>query len=214
MPCSTQASSWDHGLQGGRCPCNPRSALPERRVPQVRRPDLPKQPGLRALLLETEGGVKSTAEGIVDDVASAGIRAMLERVDAKPDLVRSLAWVRELGLTGKLGIVGSSYSSSLAIIVGAENKGVSAVVSFSPANRIPPNNTVVDAAKNLKVPTLVVCPPKEKQRAEEVFEPIAAKEKRLYIQPQGVHGASTLYQSQTFPDAWKVLLTFLDKHLK
>lgn len=154
------------------------------------------------------GVVNKTAERASDlDLADA-------YVDAKPDLVRALTWARELGFTGRLGIVGSSYSSSLALILGAENEGISAVVSFSPANRLPPGDTVVEAAKKLKVATLVVCPPKEEQRAKEVFEPISAEDKQLYVQPEGVHGASTLYRSKTFPEAWRVLFTFLDKHLK
>ena len=135
-------------------------------------------------------------------------------IDARPDLDRALTWVRELKLEGKIAIVGSSYSSSLAIFVGADSEDVAAVVSFSPGDYLPPKGSILEAAARLKAPTLVVCPPKEEAQAKAVFDPIAAKGKKLYVQPYGVHGASTLYRSKTLGEAWKVFLGFLQGHVK
>jgi len=140
-------------------------------------------------------------------------RRQTQYQDARADLDRAVAWARELGFTGKLGIVGSSYSSSLAIFVGADNKDVSAVVSFSPGDYLPPRGSILEAAKRLDKPTLVVCPPKEERQARAVFDAIAAEGKRLIVQPEGVHGASTLDRSPTREGLWKRLLAFLSKSL-
>lgn len=135
-------------------------------------------------------------------------------IDARPDLDRAVAWARELGLKGTLAIVGSSYSSSLAVFVAADNKEVSAVVSFSPGDYLPPRGSIVEAAKRLTKPALVVCPPREERQAKQVFDPIASKHKQLYVQPEGVHGASTLDRSPTYDEAWGVFLGFLKAHVK
>ena len=135
-------------------------------------------------------------------------------IDARPDLDAAIKWLRKEGYKGKLAIVGSSYSSSLAIYIGADNPDVNAVVSFSPGDYLPPRGSILEAAKRLDKPTLVVCPPREEGQAKQVYGPIAAEAKELYVQPEGIHGASTLYRSPTKEAAWKRLLAFLAKHLK
>ena len=120
--------------------------------------------------------------------------------------------MRAQGLSGKLFVVGSSYSSSLAIFVGAENKEVHAVVSFSPGDYLPPRGSIVEAAKKLDKPTLIVCPTREERQARQVYGPIKSSTKELYVQPGGVHGASTLYRSSTHEAAWARLVGFLEKH--
>jgi len=134
-------------------------------------------------------------------------------IDARPDLDAAVAWIRAQGYTGKLAVVGSSYSSSLAIFLGADSKEVSAVVCFSPGDYLPPRGSILTAAKRLTKPTLIVCPPKEERQAQAVFDPIAAEQKQIIVQPEGVHGASTLDRSPTREDLWTQLLAFLGKSL-
>jgi dienelactone hydrolase len=140
-------------------------------------------------------------------------RKQTNYIDARADLERAVTWARELGYTGKLGIVGSSYSSSLAIFVGADSKDVSAVVSFSPGDYLPPRGSITAAGKRLDKPTLIVCPPEEKRQAQPVFASVASEKKQLIVQPEGVHGASTLDRSPTREALWKQLLAFLSENL-
>ncbi len=135
-------------------------------------------------------------------------------IDARADLDAAIAWLRSEGHTGKLAIVGSSYSSSLAIFVGADNKEVAAVVSFSPGDYLPPRGSILAAGKRLTKPLLVVCPPREKRQAQQVFDAVASEAKTLYVQPLGVHGASTLNRSPTAAEAWTRFTDFLAASLK
>jgi hypothetical protein len=127
--------------------------------------------------------------GVKNETAAEAMKMGVgqEYVDAKPDLERAIAWARELGFSGKLAIWGSSYSAALSIFVGAEQKGIDPVLSSSPGDYLPPRGSIFQAAKKLTVPTLVVCPPNEERQAKQVFEPIASKEKELYVDPKGVH---------------------------
>ena len=170
--------------------------------------------GFNCLAIDQRSG--AAWSGIRNETAARAETADLDRayIDARPDLDRAVSWARELGFSGKLAVVGSSYSSALVIFVGAETEGLSAVVSFSPGDYLPPRGSIFEAGKKLTLPTLILCPPREERQATEVFEHIASEAKFLYVQPDGVHGASTLYRSKSAEQAWSKLLAFLKKHLR
>lgn len=149
------------------------------------------------------GGVRN------ETAAGYGGKKALEYQDARPDLERAVAWVRELGFTGRLAVVGSSYSAALVVMLAAGEPAVTSVVSFSPGDYVKPKGSVFDAAKRVSVPALVICPGKEEAQARKVFEALGSDQKDLLVLPRGVHGASTLYRSPQAEDAWKALLRFL-----
>ncbi len=153
-------------------------------------------------MIRNETAVAAAEEGLPRDY-----------LDALPDLRRSVNWARELGYKGKIGVMGSSYSASLVIFLGAEMADLGAVVSFSPGDYLPPHGSILTAARALSVPTLVICPPREEGQARQVFQAIASRTKQLYVQPAGIHGASTLDRSPTRDQAWERLLKFLKKHV-
>ena len=151
---------------------------------------------------------EAVAKGKIRQGRAAGVAGYQK---ARPDLDRAIAWARELKFTGPLVIIGSSYSSSLAIYVAAENAEVSAVVSCSPGDYLPRKGSMAEAGKKLLKPTLIICPPNEERQARVVLNLVASEDKELYAQPQGRHGASTFYASPTADAAWTKLLDFLKR---
>lgn len=149
------------------------------------------------------GGVRN------ETAAGYGGKKDLGYVDAKPDLERAMAWVRELGFTGKLAIVGSSYSAALVVFLAAENAGIDAVVLFSPGPYLKLKGTIHEAAKWVREPVLVVAPKREEDQARKVVEALGSDEVDFVILPKGVHGASTLYRSPQGESAWTSFLQFL-----
>lgn len=149
---------------------------------------------------------EAVQKGLMKQGRAAGVQGYLA---ARADLDRAVAWVRELGYTGPLAIIGSSYSSSLAIFVAAENPEVVAVVSCSPGDYLPPKGSILEAGRKLQKPTLIICPPNEEAQAKVVAVAVGSKDKELYVQPQGQHGARTFYTSPTRADAFAKLVAFL-----
>ncbi|MHC5020298.1 MAG: alpha/beta fold hydrolase [Planctomycetota bacterium] len=149
---------------------------------------------------------EAQAKGVVQQGRAASLQGYLS---ARADLDRAIAWARELKFTGPLVIIGSSYSSTLSIYVAAENSEVAAVVSCSPGDYLPPQGSMAEAGAKLHKPTLILCPPAEQRQAQAVLDLVASKDKELYVQPQGRHGASTFYTTPTSEQAWTKLLAFL-----
>jgi len=133
-------------------------------------------------------------------------------LDARQDVEAAIAWVRQQGYTGKLTLWGSSYSASLAFLIGAESKELAAVIAFSPGDYLKPRGSVAKAAAKLKLPLLVVAPENEKDQASALFEAAATKEKTLLVDPRNLHGSRTLFMAKDPEPAWKVVLAFLKKH--
>lgn len=92
----------------------------------------------------------------------------------------------------RIGIVGASYGSSLAIIYAAENKQVKAVALLSPGTNYFGNMATEPAAKNYENrPLLLVAADDDKESADSVKKLKAANEKsEVQIYPKGGHGTA------------------------
>lgn len=79
-------------------------------------------------------------------------------LDAYPDVDAAVAWARELFPTANLGLVGSSYSSTLALVFAAEHPGrVDAVFAFSPGDYIEEWSPVKERVRALSIPAYITC---------------------------------------------------------
>lgn len=123
------------------------------------------------------------------------------RVEAYADLPTVIAWAKELAngaAAPSIGLVGSSYSASLALVYAAEHaKDVDAVFAFSPGEWIP-GWDVASKVKALAVPCFVTCGSNDvdveqmekvvrgMERAPDVYSPKAEGR-------DGLHGAGTLH---------------------
>lgn len=135
--------------------------------------------------------------------------------DAENDIQSAIDYATSKGLQ-QLILFGSSYSGSLVIRVGSENKDlVSGIVAFSPSSGGPmavcrPD----DVLETLKIPLLVFRPDKEMaiESVARQFQSIQSFGHQTYIAKNGVHGSSLLVPDRIdgdVNDSWEELKKFL-----
>lgn len=112
---------------------------------------------------------------------------------AMPDLEAALAWARARHYP-TIVIVGSSYSSSLVLLLAARHpQGITAVASFSPGEYFASDRDMVKrAAAGLRMPLYITTDPKEEGRVDDVLRNAHGANITRYRPFTGVHGASTL----------------------
>ena len=169
--------------------------------------------GFNALAVDARSG--EAVGGVGNDTAASACKLgkPTNYVDAIADLKAAVAQARTLA-TGKLLIWGSSYSSSLVLVLGSELKA-DAVLAFSPGEYFDdqgkPKTWVADQAKALAVPVFITS---ARDEAKE-WAPIAAaidptKVTTFVPTSEGHHGSSTLWPTQPDHDAyWAAVTAFL-----
>ncbi len=118
---------------------------------------------------------------------------------AETDILAALEYAGKRA-KGKVVLWGSSYSSSLAIVVAAKRPDLTdAVVSVSPGEYFAEyglsRDWVKEHAARLSVPALVMGPAEERTQALSIYDAIPEGNKRLFVpQKGGRHGSETLWQ--------------------
>jgi dienelactone hydrolase len=115
--------------------------------------------------------------------------------------------------TARVGVVGASYGSSLALIYAAENKEVKAVVLLSPGINYFGNMQCEPAAKTFgNRPLLLVAADDDKESAQTVRKLKLVNEKyEMQIYPKGGHGTNLFVAKVGLED---LLEQFLIKNLR
>jgi dienelactone hydrolase len=171
------------------------------------------QLGFNAMAVDARSG--EATQGVGNETAAEACKLGKSKsyLDAIPDLKAAVAQARTLA-QGKLLVWGSSYSSALVLVLGAELHA-DAVLSFSPGEYFDDQGKsktwVAENAKALTVPVFIAS---AKGEADE-WAPIAAvidKTKLTTFVPTtpGHHGSSTLWPTQPDHEAyWTALTAFL-----
>ncbi len=140
---------------------------------------------------------------------------------AEQDIVAAVEYARKKIAKGKIVLWGSSYSSSLALVVAAKNPGiVDAVVSASPGEYFGEyglsKNWVREHAGRLAIPALVMGAANERQQEEMIFDAIADSRKELFVPPSGGrHGSSALWQRNAGHEAYReAVAAFLSRYAR
>lgn len=170
--------------------------------------------GYSALAIDQRAG--GALYGRNDTAAGLGRKAGY--LEAKRDLEAALRWSRRMEVP--VFLVGSSYSSSLALIVAAENpEAVAGVVAFSPGEYFGRDSRLLDAAARVRAPTLLVTTAEEGEllRAAPVEKALIEGRAPLdrQILARGKHGATTLIEAanpQGAREALVVLLRWLRRY--
>lgn len=111
---------------------------------------------------------------------------------AMPDLEAAMAWARAHKYT-TIVAVGSSYSSSLVLLLAARHaEAIDAVASFSPGEYFADKDLVKRAAAKVTVPVYITTDPKEEDNVDDVLRDARGANITRYRPVAGVHGASTL----------------------
>jgi dienelactone hydrolase len=139
--------------------------------------------------------------------------------DAYTDMKAAVSYVKKKFPGTKIFLLGSSYSSSLAIkLAGDFPKGISGVVAFSPGeyfSKFGWSRTIIEAsAANVKCPVFITSSINERESCQKIYDAIPVQTKTYFLPASGgKHGAKTLWNA--FPESeqyWKALKAFLLKY--
>lgn len=128
---------------------------------------------------------------------------------SEPDFAAAFQWIKQQGFTGPIILWGSSYSSSLAIVLAAREPSVDAVLAFAPGEWLKKKGSVSAAAAKLARPTLAIQPEQERKMGDPVFAAFADPNKIMHMSPEVLHGSNTLLKAKNRAETWEVVLKFL-----
>jgi dienelactone hydrolase len=137
---------------------------------------------------------------------------------ALPDLEAALAFARRDGRTGKVIVMGSSYSASLVFILAARHPNeIAALIAYSPGEYFGGSPSVREAAAKVTAPVFVssASDPSEIRDAQAIVAAVRGPNFQ-HAPKNGTHGAGTLRDDVNpagAADNWAKLEAFL-KSLK
>ncbi len=134
-------------------------------------------------------------------------------LDAEQDIVAAVDYAYKLGGNKPVILFGSSYSSSLALKIGAENSKVMAVIAFSPGEYFGDALNLKQSIRGLDKPTFVTSARNEAPSVTELVDGLQSAELIHFIpQGEGIHGSAALWTSQPNHEKyWKALKAFLEE---
>lgn len=132
---------------------------------------------------------------------------------ARPDLEAAIAYANNLEGVKKVVIWGSSYSSSLVLVIAGEKSAkVDGVLSFSPGEYLK-GISVQGAAKGIAVPTFISSAKSETGQWRAIHKAIPTGVKAVGFKPKGggKHGSSALIEgrSSNAAEYWSAVEQFL-----
>lgn len=149
------------------------------------------------------GVINETAKRASDEGKSTGFN------DAKQDITAAVAHAKELYGSDVI-LWGSSYSSSLALIVATEDENVQKVLAFSPGEYLTDVN-VGERIASLSKPAFLASAKNEQAQTKLLYDAIAASQKTQFVPVgDGEHGSRALWeQMQDNEEYWTAVKEFL-----
>ena len=134
-------------------------------------------------------------------------------LDAVPDLKAAAKYARQsLGAT-RVGVVGSSYSASLVLVLAGQDRGFAdAVMSFSPGEYFPNRSLVRTSAAGISVPVFITAARSEAPQWKPIAEAIGRRATGFVPSGAGKHGATALLIPER-DEYWVALQGFLRTNL-
>lgn len=173
--------------------------------------------GFNCLAIDQRSG------GVVNGVANETARRAkakklgLDYIDARPDIIAALLYARKHYAKGKLILVGSSYSSALALqLIGSRPKLADGVMAFAPGEYFKTKGStwVIGSAVNLKCPVFITSAKRERGQWWSIYSAIRTKKKNAFVpETKGQHGSRALWKRfADHPAYWKAVEGFLALH--
>ncbi|MEZ4509695.1 MAG: alpha/beta hydrolase [Eubacteriales bacterium] len=154
--------------------------------------------GYNCLAVDQRSG--NAVNGVANETARAAKENNLPAAyeDAYPDLEAALQYVTDEFVPKQLIAWGSSYSSSLTLILAAEHpQQIQAALAFSPGEYFRyQNQTIADYAADITQPVFITSAKKEESEWRPIAEKITSNGCVFFVpEGSGVHGSSTLFES-------------------
>lgn len=151
--------------------------------------------------------------GVINETAKRAKSKKLETnyINGKPDIVAAINYIYSENDNKKIILVGSSYSATLAMIIGKNSDKVKAVVAFSPGEYYDDLN-VQNEVEGLDKPTFVTASLSETKDLTTLISKMKMDNLTHYKpKKEGIHGSRVLWDStKGFEDYKKAFKTFLD----
>ena len=169
--------------------------------------------GYNCLAIDQRSG--GAANGVINETYKTAKAAGLQTgyVDAYADLRAALAHVESAYVPKELIVWGSSYSSSLALILASEHPDeITAVLAFSPGEYFKLNGkTVADYAANITQPAFITSAKSEEKSWRGIADQITSEGSVFFVpQGNGRHGSSALFEkTPNHAEYWTAVENFL-----
>lgn len=135
--------------------------------------------------------------------------------DAMPDLEAAINYVKEKYNPKKLIILGSSYSSTLSIILASKYpEKIDAALAFSPGEYfLFENKKIEEFAVDIKIPIFITSAKDEEFMWKDIYNKIPAEYRNSYVpEVSGIHGSRALWKTQEGNEGyWNAVKEFLEK---
>ncbi len=132
---------------------------------------------------------------------------------AYPDLLATIAYTKEHYPGREIIIWGSSYSSSLVLIIASQNPEIKGVLSFSPGEYFEFNQKqIIDYANDISCPVFITSAKNEKKEWIDIFNAIKSEDKSYFLPTlSGFHGSKALWEEKDgHEEYWNAVYQFLD----
>lgn len=151
--------------------------------------------------------------GGVKNETAARVPGKSAFIDAVPDLKAAVNYARQsLGAT-RVGVVGSSYSASLVLVLAGQDRGFAdAIMSFSPGEYFPDRALVKKSAAGITVPVFITAARNEASQWKPIAEVIGGRATGFVPNGAGKHGATALL-TPARDEYWAALQGFLKANL-
>ena len=169
--------------------------------------------GYNCLAVDQRSG--GATNGVINETYKAAKAAGLPTgyPDAYPDLESALAFVVDQYAPKQLIVWGSSYSSSLALILASEYPDeIAAVLAFSPGEYFKlEGKKVADYAANITQPAFITSAKSEEKSWRGIADQIKATGSVFFLpQENGRHGSSALFEkTPNHAEYWTAVESFL-----
>ncbi|MDV7188550.1 hypothetical protein R3X25_14775 [Lutibacter sp. TH_r2] len=169
--------------------------------------------GFSCVAIDQRSGNK--VNGIINETAKKATESKLATnyMSAKIDIEAAIDYVYKLNGGKPIILVGSSYSASLALLIGNTNSKIKAIAAFSPREYLEGVN-LKDEIKNMSKPIFVTSSKKEILQVEQLVSLINNKFVMHYKpKVKGIHGSKSLWESSNGNEFyWIEFKKFLQKN--
>ena len=169
--------------------------------------------GYNCLAIDQRSG--GVANGVKNETYQAAKSAGLQTgyIQAYPDLESALDYVMQTYMPSQLIVWGSSYSSSLALILASEHPDeISAVLAFSPGEYFKLDGKLVaDYAANITQPAFITSAKSEEKSWRGIADQIKSNGSVFFVpEGNGRHGSSALFEkTPNNAEYWTAVESFL-----
>lgn len=167
--------------------------------------------GFNCLAVDTRTG--NEALGVVNETTKEAKKLGLstDYLSSEQDIAAAINYAYELGSNEPVLLLGSSFSASLALKIGATNPKVKAVMAFSPGEHFGNTLTLKSEISGFSKPLFATSSKKEAPDVAKLVDHIKS-DKKVQFTPkcEGMHGSIALWDyNPNNEEYWKALKDFV-----